>query len=1356
MKKRILLFLTTFAFLLTSCSGGGGSSSNNDSIYTIKWVDYDGNLLETSKVKHGEMPIYTGETPTKNSDRQYTYHFSGWFPTIHSAIKNETYRAEFSTTKNKYVVTWKNLDEIIGTEIYEYGEIPTYKGETPTRGDSGIYTYTFSDWEPKIKSVTSDVTYNAQYKADYRKFKVSWLNYDGSLLYDEYYDYNTYPTFKEDLPFKPGNEQFSYSFTGWLPALSKIKSDVSYTAQFSESINTYTITWKNYDGGILSVETYEYGKTPIYKGATPTKPNDDNFYAFDGWEEDIKPVSSDYTYTAKFAIGFNIQWANYDGQILKSDIVKAGEMPIYTGDVPTKPCDDLLYYNFETWSPLIEPATCNTTYVATFTSNAILEFGGLYDSYYVKSCNYKYVEHIVIPSIYKGFPVKSIYPNAFSNCPKLKTIVVPDSITSIHIGAFSGCSKLEKISLPFVGLKASATEKSDLHFGAIFGINYNSGSTETWNKYMVPNGLREVVISGGSVAYFESCTMIESIELPNSIKQIDCSKCTELKNINIPESVASVNFSSCWSLNAVVLPNSITTIEDRAFAGCRSLTNITFNKKITSIGSYAFSGCSSLPFFEIPDTVTKIGDYAFKGCSLFNELIIGDQLLELGSHVFDACSSLKTLTLPFVNAAQQYDSALKSVTITGDKDIPNNAFYNENSIETINIIGNTKRIGTNAFHGCSYLINLYIPDSVTFIAESAFEGCSNLTNLNIGNNGNYKLVDDVLYNSDMTELLRCLPSKEGSFKIPDSVITIQKYAFQDCVLLTSVTIPETVQTIGKYIFDRCKSIQNVTLSINSKTSNIGRFFNSTIYDEGDTKIEQRSSLLYTSRITYFIPQSLRTISITSGKIFFANFNNFKPLKHIIVSDRVEEIESEAFGGIDSLTSLTLPFVGLKKGAGNTQAGYFASIFNTSTSSSSNYAKVTQGNSNYLVPVALKTVSITGNDTIRNQAFINCTPLEMVNILGEITSIPSNCFKNCSSLISISLPNSLISIGDYAFAACKSLTSITIPNSVTSLGNYVFSDCTSLISVNIPDGIETFDCQIFNNCNSLKSIYFGKNLNAISNFNNLHLLSSFEEIVVSDENNYYRFINNGLYSYDLKALIFVAPSVSGSFVVENGVNKIYNYAFQNCTSLTSVTLPDSVNSIGINVFQNCTSLTSVTFSGNLNYLGSNAFQNCTSLTSVTLPDNLNSIERYTFQNCTSLASVTLPENLTNIYEYAFFGCSSLNDLVIPHKVQKISCYAFQNCFNLKKVILKSNDLYLEWDVFRNCSIEEIVVPLGVHFTVNPFCDTLKFLYYCGSQSDWIALNSKISIDIVYFYSEDKPTDDGNYWRYVDGAPSIWQN
>ena len=155
------------------------------------------------------------------------------------------------------------------------------------------------------------------------------------------------------------------------------------------------------------------------------------------------------------------------------------------------------------------------------------------------------------------------------------------------------------------------------------------------------------------------------------------------------------------------------------------------------------------------------------------------------------------------------------------------------------------------------------------------------------------------------------------------------------------------------------------------------------------------------------------------------------------------------------------------------------------------------------------------------------------------------------------------------------------------------------------------------------------------------------------------------------------------------------AFEDCSSLTSVTIPDSVTSIGYGAFRGCSSLTSVTIPDSVTSIGYGAFGGCHSLTSVTIPNSVTSIDGTAFSGCSSLTSITIPNSVTSIGDRTFYGCSSLTTVTIPSSVTSIGTEAFRNCSSLSSVKLSENLEFIHYGAFENCSnLESIEIPGSV--------------------------------------------------------------
>ena len=228
-------------------------------------------------------------------------------------------------------------------------------------------------------------------------------------------------------------------------------------------------------------------------------------------------------------------------------------------------------------------------------------------------------------------------------------------------------------------------------------------------------------------------------------------------------------------------------IGDKSFYNRESIKKVIIKKGVTGIGEEAFAYCDSLTSVTIPDSVTSIDDGAFAYCYSLRSVTIPDSVTSIGFGAFSCCDSLTSVTLP------------DSVT----------------------------SIGPYAFDHCSRLTSVTIPNNTTSIGEGAFTDCYSLTNIDVHpDNPKYASLNGNLYNKDLTEIIQYATGKKDvSFTIPDSVTSIEEYAFYACESLTSVTIPDTVTHIGILAFCCCTSLSSITIPDSVTSIEVSVFYN---------------------------------------------------------------------------------------------------------------------------------------------------------------------------------------------------------------------------------------------------------------------------------------------------------------------------------------------------------------------------------------------------------------------------------------------------------------------------------------------------------------------------------------------------
>ncbi len=340
--------------------------------YTVTFLNWDGSVLEEKQVEYGVIPAYTKATPTKESDKTYTYEFATWDKDPVAVTGDVTYTAQYDATYIDYVITFvlENGEENV-VKTYHYGdkiEAPT----DPSKASDKTYTYEFAGWDKTVDKVEGNTTYTAQYDAKYIDYVVTFVLGNGEADVVKTYHYGDIVEVPAN-PSKAADKIFKYTFTGWDNAIDKVEGNATYTAMYKQEYVEYTITFRFGNGEKDFVKTYHYGDI-VEVPEDPSKAANETFtYTFKDWGKQVVPVESDATYIAQYTreyVNYTVRFVLGNGE---EDIV----LTYHYGDtvqVPAKPSkasDKTYTYEFTDWDKEITKVRGNVTYTAQYDATYI-------------------------------------------------------------------------------------------------------------------------------------------------------------------------------------------------------------------------------------------------------------------------------------------------------------------------------------------------------------------------------------------------------------------------------------------------------------------------------------------------------------------------------------------------------------------------------------------------------------------------------------------------------------------------------------------------------------------------------------------------------------------------------------------------------------------------------------------------------------------------------------------------------------------------------------------------------------------------------------------------------------------------
>ena len=958
--------------------------------------------------------------------------------------------------------------------------------------------------------------------------------------------------------------------------------------------------------------------------------------------------------------------------------------------------------------------------------------------------------------------VTTINASAFKDCKKISLTDLPTGLITIGNAAFENCTMLRVGELPAITALGTAAFKNC--------VNLPFLSVDTSN-------LAEI-----NATAFEGCTGLRSVQINGGEKKQTTiadgafATCNSLKWLDI-ENVKSIGKNAFAKLPFSALEiNQVDTIGESAFASCDKLENpVIQNVKTIGASAFAGSGAQTDDNKVLLDSIQNVGSRAFEGCQ-FTSADIRD--LEKVTTYTDPETKIEYS--PFAKSSikkVEFSDETKNTVCT-------KAFKNVTSLQSVELAycftyGNISTIDASAFEGCVNLTDINLSDKLTTINGLAFYN-TGLTEITVpasltkittasaaGKNvGPFAggVLRKVTFADGVTKSLQGMFMGTTSLEevvLPKSLKTIDQNAFKDCSSLKKLSVGksggenvlDTVETINAGAFNGCSSLETLTLKNVAKidSSDTNRTFG------GCTSLKKVS----VTGVTTTDNTGKTTLSTTIGT---SAFKDNKALKEINL-DTIKTVSQEAFRGCGVADDGTDP----------------ATLTLNNVNAIGSLAFYGCGFKAVQIPRQLTSVATGKIDGVEYGPFAG-GKLETVSFGTLINTIPDNLCMNTTSLQKIELQSvkaSLRTIGKNAFKGCTSVEEVTIPKGILTVSNSAFEGCSGLTDVTI--AAKTINAKAFAECKNLKAVKMEEGVTTIQGmaFANTQISAvTIPSTLTTAGTTKEGTIEKGPFAGTMIATVHGQTEDSteaqeGATILPE-TKKIPDNLFLDCTSIIDVQIPETVTEIGQKAFKDASSVENVTFAVNtetgkvkgVEKIGISAFDGCSSLQELVLPETVTEVlqgafanegalvkadmsraaslkkwDKESFKGDTALAEVVLPTagGITAIPDGAFEGCTSLTGenlkipknivtitanafkesglkkLYIPNQVTTIGTSAFEACKNLEDVHISNNISVISQSTFKNCEkLEKIEIPVKVdQIGTNAFYGSgLKDVYIFG--------------------------------------------
>ena len=656
-----------------------------------------------------------------------------------------------------------------------------------------------------------------------------------------------------------------------------------------------------------------------------------------------------------------------------------------------------------------------------------------------------------------------IADGAFTNCDKLKEVVLWDGMEIVGSGAFKGCSNLTSVSMPdsLRSIGSSAFE-----------------DCQKLNSISLPSGVTDI----GDRAFY-GCKAATVLQFPDSVVNLGQDAFTNTGYYNNAEN---------WENNALCLgnflikckssisgvyevPKGISTISNDAMKGLSKMTGVVLPDTLTVIGREAFADCTALKEVAFPNGVTSIGERAFFNCSALQTLELGANVSQIGSSAFGACTMLETIRVDSGN--QTYRDQGNCLIHTED-----HALVMGCKASQIPADGSVTSIGAFAFEGCAGLTQITIPDTVLTIGTSAFQNCTALKTVNLGNG--VQIVGELAF-------AHC--DALTQVDLGQSVHTIEDRGFAYNHGLTHVDFPASLRQLGEEAFSNGTGLVSITFQEGIVSIGINCF----TFCENLTALQLPDSLKELKDGAFYACEKIATLDLGEGltAIGRAAFSGCEALETLTIPDSVQTIGSSAFVECTSLRQLDLGCVD--------EIGY--SAFESCESLTEVYIPATVvdiGRSVFSYCPAIEQITVSpqnpwyhssGNCLIRTDEYKLITGCKnsIIPADGSVRILDKYSFAGCRELKSIVVPDAVMSICEYTFYACSGLESMELPfiGGELNYSNYIgfiFGGGPSQNDLYVPSTLKRIvitggtkaDTSAFSKCSGLQEIILPESLSVI--------------------------------------------------------------------------------------------------------------------------------------------------------------------------------------------------------------------------------------------------------------------------------------